>query len=137
MTNFIINLWNVTLIVFMVVIIVSLLRLLFGNQETFLEIPYSEGMINTNDYFKDVLKDRTSEMFVLTNKGNSSVLAFDITYAIFKELPFNKVDSREHLIIFTEQELNDMGYERDDSGWVWMSLKYNIEEKGTDAHGSN
>ena len=121
----------------MSVIIISLLRLVFGNQETYLELPYSEDMIRTNEYFKNVLSDRTTEMFMLTNEQNSKALAFDITYAIFKELPYDKIDSKKHLLIFTEQELNDMGYDKDDSDWVWLSLKYKIDEKGTDANGSN
>lgn len=129
MTGFISFLWQATVIILLISIGFTLLRHVL-NQLLYVdvEVPYSQELNNNSDYLTDMLKQRTAQLYSLVDIKTGNILIFDTVYSVFKFLDGNVVDSQKHLVLFTEQELYDFGYDKSSAGCKWLPIKYEIRE---------
>ena len=130
MNGFISFLWQVTVIILLTGISFAIIQHVLGSlfyQE--IVVPYSQELNDNSDYLVDMLRQRTEQLYTLVDAKTNHVLLFDMRHSIFKSMDSELIDKSNHLILFTEQELNDFGYHKEDRSYQWLPIKYEIRKE--------
>ena len=121
--------FDVTLVITMIAVGLTIIRLLLFTNITVAQDPYSDETNEAVDYFMEKLEERRKPMYMVVHYNTQMVLVFDTATAVFKTIWKDGFDESKHVLIFTKEELNDFGYTDDDDEYMWISIIYDCEEE--------
>lgn len=76
-----------------------------------------------------ITEERRKTLYTLWSKARKRVVCYDPRYGIIREHSLEG-DSDESLIVFTEGELNSLGFFKDDEEYVWIEIEHSIVKIG-------
>ena len=120
--------FDVTLVIIMMAVGLTIIRLLFFTNIAIAQVPYNEDTNDAVDYFMEKLEERRKPMYMVMHYDTQMVLVFDTATAVFKTIREGGFDESRHVLVFTEEELNDFGYTVDDDEYMWVSITYDFKE---------
>ena len=76
-----------------------------------------------------IAEERSKTLYTLWSKARRTIVGYDPRYGIIRE-QCSEGDSNESLVVFTEEELNSLGFFKDDEEYVWIEIEYSIVKIG-------
>lgn len=80
-------------------------------------------------YLDRIAEERSKTLYTLWSKARKRVVGYDPRYGIIREHSLED-DSDESLLVFTEEELNSLGFFKDDEEYVWIEIEHSIVKIG-------
>lgn len=136
MNNFITFLYQITTIIVLsgigFLVLKRMIISLFVVEEY---APYRDELNENINYMGQLLEQRKEMLYSLVSNKTGKILAFDTRRAILKEIDPEELDPYGDLVIFSERELSDFGFDMRNEEYEWFTLSYQVREE--DSNGRN
>lgn len=112
---------------FVVLVGGKLLMAMLSTEEEYYE--FEDVELEKNRYLDKIAEERSKTLYTLWSKARKRVVGYDPRYGIIREHSLED-DSDESLLVFTEEELNSLGFFKDDDEYVWIEIEHSIVKIG-------
>lgn len=112
---------------FVVLVGGKLLMAMLSTEEEYYE--FEDLELEKIRYLDKIAEERSKTLYTLWSKARKRVVGYDPRYGIIREHSLED-DSDESLLVFTEEELNSLGFFKDDDEYVWIEIEHSIVKIG-------